>query len=158
MYVGRFCEQCGFCLFPADFADWRRFLASCSLPLASVLFPADCADDLCFLPLPVGRCPTLRAARPLALGDAFLLSAHKQGNFCTYAPKIPYARKPKSTRTETASLPEARGWKSVPIRLIRANLRQSAGNKTEARGKEQEARNPRQSAKSAGNRNLKSET
>ena len=155
MCVGRFCEQCGFCLFPADFADGRGFLASCSLPLASVLFPADGADDLCFLPLPVGRCPTLRAARPLALGDAFLLSAHKQGNFCTYAPKIPYARKPKSTRTETALPPRGKG---MEIRAHPPHPRQSAPICGEQnRGKRQEICANLRNLRETEIRNLKSE-
>ena len=141
--LGVFVSNAGFVCFPqisqmdADFFCFRFQISDFRF-----LFPADCADGRRF----------------------FCLRWY--GIFAAYVRKFPCLRAEKERRkvlTRKANglvalsaghRPADRGKERE---IIRANPRQSAGNKTEARGKEQEARNPRQSAKSAGNRNLKSE-
>ena len=161
--LGVFVSNAGFVCFPqisqigADFLP----LAPCLLPLFCFpqmarmdadflfqisdfrfLFPADCADGRRF----------------------FCLRWY--GIFAAYVRKFPCLRAEKErrkvlTRKANGLVALSAGHRPADRdkeqEIIRVHLRQSAGNKTEARGKEQEARNPRQSAKSAGNRNLKSE-
>ena len=142
--LGVFVSNAGFVCFPqisqmdADFfvSDFRFQISDFRL------FPADCADGRRF----------------------FCLRWY--GIFAAYVRKFPCLRAEKErrkvlTRKANGLVALSAGHRPADRdkeqEIIRANLRQSAGNKTEARGKEQEARNPRQSAKSAGNRNLKSE-